>query len=54
MTNDVALGTGKIDYAPILREAQKIGIKWYFIEDESPSSEQQVPQSIRYLKTVKW
>ena len=54
VTNDVALGTGKIDYAPVLREAQKIGIKWYFIEDESPSSEQQVPQSIRYLKTVKW
>ncbi|HEV2435989.1 MAG TPA: sugar phosphate isomerase/epimerase [Verrucomicrobiae bacterium] len=54
VTNDVALGTGKIDYAPILREAKKIGIKWYFIEDESPSSEQQVPQSIHYLKTVKW
>jgi sugar phosphate isomerase/epimerase len=54
VTNDVALGTGKINYAPILREAEKIGIKWYFIEDESPSSEQQVPQSIRYLKTVNW
>ncbi len=54
VTNDVALGTGKIDYAPILREAEKIGIKWYYIEDESPSSEQQVPQSIHYLKTVKW
>lgn len=54
VTNDVALGTGKIDYAPILREAKQIGIKWYYIEDESPSSEQQVPQSIRYLETVKW
>ncbi|HLZ53518.1 MAG TPA: sugar phosphate isomerase/epimerase [Verrucomicrobiae bacterium] len=54
VTNDVALGAGKIDYAPILREAKKIGIKWYYIEDESPSSEQQVPQSIHYLKTVKW
>ena len=54
VTNDVALGTGKIDYVPVLREAQKIGIKWYFIEDESPSSEQQVSLSIRYLKTVKW
>jgi sugar phosphate isomerase/epimerase len=54
VTNDVAVGTGKIDYAPILREAKKIGIKWYFIEDESPSSEKQVPQSIHYLKTVKW
>ena len=52
--NDVALGTGKIDYAPVLREAKAIGIRWYFIEDESPSSEQQIPQSIQYLKTVNW
>jgi len=50
VTNDVALDTGKIDYAPVLREAKKIGVKWYFIEDESPSSEQQIPESIRYLK----
>ena len=54
VTNDVALDTGKIDYAPVLREAKKIGIKWYFIEDESPSSEQQIPESIRYLKKVRW
>ncbi|HUE36512.1 MAG TPA: TIM barrel protein [Candidatus Acidoferrum sp.] len=54
VTNDVALDTGKIDYAPVLREAKKIGIQWYFIEDESPSSEQQIPESIRYLKKVTW
>ena len=54
VTNDVALGTGKIDYLPILREARRVGIKWYIIEDESPSSEQQVPQSYQYLETEKW
>jgi sugar phosphate isomerase/epimerase len=54
VTNDVAVGTGKIDYVPILRAAKKAGVKWYFIEDESPSSEQQVPQSFHYLETVKW
>jgi sugar phosphate isomerase/epimerase len=54
VTNDVALGTGKIDYLPILREARRLGIKWYIIEDESPSSEQQVPQSYKYLETEKW
>ena len=53
VTNDVALGTGKIDYAPILREGKKLGIKWYIIEDESPSSEQQIPQSLRYLESLK-
>ncbi len=52
VTNDVAVGTGKIDYIPILQEAKKLGIKWYIIEDESPSSEQQIPQSLHYLETL--
>ncbi len=54
VTNDVAVGTGKIDYAPILKAAKKVGIKWYVIEDESPSSESQIPQSYNYLQTRKW
>jgi sugar phosphate isomerase/epimerase len=54
VTNDVAVGTGKINYAPILKAAKKAGVKWYIIEDESPSSEQQIPQSFHYLETVKW
>jgi sugar phosphate isomerase/epimerase len=54
VTNDVAVGTGKIDYVPILREAKKIGVKYFIIEDESPVSEQQIPESLNYLKTVKW
>jgi sugar phosphate isomerase/epimerase len=53
VTNDVAVGTGKINYGPILQEARKIGVKWYVIEDESPSSEQQVPESYHYLQTLK-
>jgi sugar phosphate isomerase/epimerase len=52
--NDVALGTGRIDYRRILPAAQKAGVKWYFIEDESPTSEDQIPQSMRYLKQVDW
>jgi sugar phosphate isomerase/epimerase len=54
VTNDVAVGTGKIDYVPILQAAKKTGIKWYIIEDESPVSEQQIPQSYNYLETLKW
>ncbi len=54
VTNDVALGIGQIDYPPILRAAQKAGVKFYFIEDESPVSEQQIPQSLHYLEQVKW
>jgi sugar phosphate isomerase/epimerase len=54
VSNDVAMGTGQIDYRRILSAAAKAGVKWYFIEDESPTSEQQIPQSVRYLKEVKW
>lgn len=51
--NDVALGTGEIDIPGILREANKIGIKHFFIEDESSRVNTQVPQSIAYLKSLK-
>ena len=53
-TNDVAVGTGKIDYVPVLNAARKIGVRWFLIEDESPSSEQQLPRSMAYLQTVHW
>ncbi len=51
--NDVALGTGEINVAAIIREAKKIGIKHYFIEDESSRVNSQVPQSIAFLKSLK-
>jgi sugar phosphate isomerase/epimerase len=51
--NDVALGTGEINIPAILKEAKKIGINHYFIEDESNNITVQLPQSIRYLKTLK-
>jgi sugar phosphate isomerase/epimerase len=54
VTNDLPLGAGKIDYPPIFRAANRAGVKWHFLEDESPSVEQQIPQSLQYLKTVKW
>ena len=50
--NDVPLGTGEIDIPAILKEANKIGIKHFFIEDESNFVNAQVPQSIAYLKSL--
>ncbi len=50
--NDVPLGTGEIDIPAILKEAKKIGIKHFFIEDESNYVNAQVPQSIAYLKSL--
>lgn len=54
VSNDVALGTGQMDWPAILHAAEKVGVKYYFIEDESPTSAKQIPQSLEYLKTVKW
>ncbi len=50
--NDVPLGTGELDIPGILKAAKKVGIKHYFIEDESSNVITQVPQSIAYLKSL--
>ena len=52
--NDVVLGTGQIDLPRILRVAQEIGIKHYFIEDESPTVIEQIPQSLDFLESLSW
>lgn len=52
VTNDVPLGVGKIDLPPILQAAKKAGAKWYFIEDESPTADKQIPQSLLYLEQL--
>lgn len=52
--NNVPLGTGELDMPGILKEARKIGIAHYFIEDESSSVIDQVPLSIAYLKSLKY
>jgi sugar phosphate isomerase/epimerase len=52
--NDVAIGTGQVDWPALLRASQKAGVKYYFIEDESPSVLEQIPQSLKYLEQVKF
>ncbi len=52
VTNNVALGAGILDWAAIFKAAKKAGVKWYFIEDESPTSVAQIPQSLRYLEKL--
>jgi sugar phosphate isomerase/epimerase len=54
VTNNVVLGEGIIDWPRVFRAAKKAGVKWYFIEDESPVSVEQIPRSLRYLKTLKF
>jgi sugar phosphate isomerase/epimerase len=54
LTNDVALGSGQVDWPALLRASQKVGIKYYFIEDESPTVVKQVPRSLKFLEALKY
>jgi sugar phosphate isomerase/epimerase len=54
VTTNVPLGTGQMDWAAILKEAEKVGIKYYFLEDESPWVGDQIPKSLRYLEELTW
>ncbi len=50
---NVVLGTGDVGIAEIMKTAMQLGIKHYFIEDESSRALEQVPLSIAYLKSLK-
>jgi sugar phosphate isomerase/epimerase len=52
--NNVVLGTGQMDWPKILAAAKKVGLKYYFIEDESPDAATQIPQTMKYLEGVKF
>jgi len=54
VTNNVVLGEGIIDWPSVFRAAKKAGVKRYFIEDESPTSVEQIPRSLRYLEKLKF
>ena len=54
VNNDVTLGTGQMNWPAILQAAEKAGVKYYFIEDESPTAAQQIPRSLKFLKEVRW
>src|SRR6266446_1051699 len=54
VSNDVALGTGQMDWPAILSAAKRAGVTQYFIKDESPTAAEQIPQSLRFLEQVRW
>ena len=51
--NNVVLGQGVIQWPDVIRAAKDAGVKWYFLEDESSRSVTQIPQSLRFLETLK-
>lgn len=52
-TAKVTVGLGQIDYKRILAAGQKAGIKHYFLEDETPTPLQCIPDSFKYLRALK-
>jgi sugar phosphate isomerase/epimerase len=54
VNNDVALGTGILDWPSILAAAKKAGVEYYFIEDESDASAEHLPITLKYLEQVKF
>lgn len=50
--DSVALGEGMIDWRATLAAARKAGVEQYFIEDESPAWEKQIPRSLDFLATM--
>ncbi len=52
-TDNVAVGTGQIDWPAVLGTAKKIGVVHYFIEDETPAPLQNIPASLSYLRALK-
>ncbi len=52
-TDKVTVGLGQIEWPSVLRAAQAIGVQQYFIEDESPTPLQCIPDSLKYLRALK-
>ena len=52
-TDNVTVGAGLVDWKDVLRTAQKVGVKYYFIEDETPAPLENIPASLAYLKALK-
>ena len=50
--DDVAVGTGQVDWPSVLTEAKAIGVRWYFIEDESDFPYTHLPLSLAYVKSL--
>ena len=52
-TDNVAVGSGAIDWKAVIGTAQKLGVEYYIIEDETPAPLTNVPLSQAYLKALK-
>jgi sugar phosphate isomerase/epimerase len=49
----VPLGAGIVDIPAALRAARETGVRHYYIEDEAVNATEQIPKSLKYLRTVR-
>jgi sugar phosphate isomerase/epimerase len=52
-TDNVPVGKGEIDWSAVLRTAEKVGVQYYFVEDETPNALESIPISLAYLRGLK-
>jgi sugar phosphate isomerase/epimerase len=52
-TDNVAVGSGQINWPAVIGTAGKIGVRYYFIEDETPAPLENIPASLAYLHQLK-
>ncbi|MBK8474810.1 MAG: sugar phosphate isomerase/epimerase [Opitutaceae bacterium] len=52
--DNVALGSGQIDWPAFLRAAERAGVEYYFIEDEGAIPSETIPASLRYLHSLQY
>lgn len=50
--NNVVLGSGQVVVAGAVKEAKKLGMEYIFIEDESSRVTDQVPKSLKFLRSL--
>jgi sugar phosphate isomerase/epimerase len=50
----VVLGKGKVNWPDVLRAAKRANLKWHFIEAEELEAAENIPQSLTYLKSLKF
>ena len=51
---ETPVGTGQIDYRAVLRTAKRVGVQKFYLEDETKDPFATVPQSVAWLRTVKF
>ena len=52
-TDNVAVGSGQIDWKAVIGTAEKVGVKYYFIEDETPAPLENIPATLAFLRALK-